>query len=84
MVKSLLEELGLPQGRVALAGRAKWKREKALVCAMVRKRTGVSNGWLAERLSMGHVSSVTRSLRRAREERDLIRELERLDAMLEI
>ncbi len=84
LVKLLLEALGLPQGRVALAGRAKWQREKALVCATVRKWTGVSNGWLADRLSMGHVSSVTRSLRRVREERDLKRELERLEELLEI
>ena len=41
-------------------------------------------GWLADRLSMGHVSSVTRSLRRVRETKGWIGEVERLERMLEI
>jgi hypothetical protein len=49
LVRRRLEELGLPVGRVALAGGGKWQRAKALVCALVRRRTGVSNGWLAAR-----------------------------------
>lgn len=84
LVALLLEELGLPSGRVALAGRAKFQREKALICSIVRERTGVSNGWLAERLSMGHVSSVTRALRRVRESSKLEREVKRLEKVLEI
>ena len=74
----------MPKGRVALSGRAKWSREKALICWIVRKRTGVANGWLADRLSMGHVSSVTRSLRRVRETKGWIGEVERLERIIEI
>jgi murein endopeptidase len=84
IVKLLLEDLGMPKGRVALSGRAKWQREKSLICWIVRKRTGVANEWLADRLSMGHVSSVTRSLRRVRETKGWIAEAERLEQMLEI
>ncbi|MEP4077372.1 transposase [Haloferula sp.] len=84
LLKQLLKELGLPQGRVALSGRGKWQREKALTCWVVRRHTGVSNAWLAERLSMGHVSSVTRALRRVRESKVLTKEAKRLERMLEI
>ncbi|GAA5484716.1 hypothetical protein Hsar01_03962 [Haloferula sargassicola] len=84
LVKRLLEEQGLPTGRVALSGRGKWQREKALVCSLVRKRTGVSNGWLASRLSMGHESSVTRALRRVRESTGWTAQARRLESMLEI
>ena len=84
LVKILLEELGMPEGRVALSGRAKWQREKSLICWIVRKRTGVSNGWLADCLSMGHVSRVTRSLRRVREAKGLLVDAEGIEKMLEI
>ena len=78
LVGLLLDKLGLPSGRVALAGRGKFQREKALICGVVRSRTSVSNGWLAERLSMGHVSSVTRALRRVKETKALGKEVKQL------
>ena len=78
LVGLLLDKLGLPSGRVALAGRGKFQREKALICGVVRSRTSVSNGWLAERLSMGHVSSVTRALRRVKETNALGKEVKQL------
>ena len=84
LVKALLGMLELPQGKVALSGRGKWKKEKALVCEIVRRRTGVSNGWLANRLSMGHVSSVTKSLRKVRETPEWKNEADRLEKMVEI
>lgn len=55
--------------------RWKFQREKALICAVVRGRTSVSNGRLVERLSMGHVSSVTRALRRVKEAKALGKEV---------
>lgn len=83
LVNILLERLDMPKGRVALAGRAKWQREKALICWILRKRTGVGNRWLADRLSMGHVSSVTRSLRQVKDTKLWLAEAQLYDQMLE-
>ena len=33
---------------------------KAAVAILLRKRTAVANGWIAERLAMGHASTVSR------------------------
>lgn len=84
LVNLLLEGLDMPKSRVALSGRAKWQQGKALICWIVRKHTGVANKWLADRLSMGHVSSVTRSLRRVRETKGWLAEAEKHEEMLEI
>lgn len=50
-------------------GRAKWPLEKGALTAVIRERTGVSNRWIADHLAMGHESSVTRAVNRAREGR---------------
>jgi hypothetical protein len=44
-------------------------RYKAVVvnAALIRKRTGVSNRWIAGRLGMGQESSVIRAVRRTKE-----------------
>lgn len=63
IVSAALTTLGLPQCVSELSGRGKWLREKALIAAIVRKRTGVRNAWVADRLGMGHESSVTRAVR---------------------
>jgi len=42
-----------------------------LVAALVRKRTGMPNRWVADRLGMGHEVMVTRAVRRFRDNRKL-------------
>lgn len=45
---------------------------------MVRSRTGVTNRWIAARLSMGHEVSVTRAVRRFRDDPKAARKLKAL------
>ena len=80
LASSGLRALGLPDDPVELAGRGKWIEEKTLVAALVRRRTGVRNGWVAARLAMGHEVAVTRAVRRIRESRDLAKRLAGLEA----
>lgn len=70
LVKAGLKALGMPPRR-ALEGRGKQLDEKALLAALIRERSGMSNHWVAERLSIGSESSVTRAVRRVREEKRL-------------
>jgi len=72
--------LGLPKDPGLLVGRGRWLEEKAVVAALIRKRTGVGNRWIAKRLGMGQEGSVTRAVRWAREDaagRKKVAELER-------
>lgn len=55
-----LAALGVSSERKDLEGMRKGDRTKVLVAALLRKRTAVGNGWIAERLSMGHPGSVSR------------------------
>ena len=74
-----LEQLGLPTDPPQLEGWGKWVAEKSLLSALVRRRTGVSNVWVAERLAMGHEGNVTRALRRVRESQPLSEQLQALE-----
>lgn len=65
-----LASLGMPDAPFDLAGRGRWMLEKGAIAAVIRKRTGVSNRWIAGRLGMGHESSVTHAAKRAREDRE--------------
>lgn len=56
--------LNAPTGAAQLSGKGKWVDETAVVAALIRKRTGVRNRWVAERLGMGHEGNVTRAIRR--------------------
>jgi len=78
-----LRELGLPGDRAELTGRGKWKDETELVVALVRKRTGMPNRWVAGRLGMGHEVGVTRAVRRFREDRKLAERLNALEKKVE-
>lgn len=49
---------------------------------LIRKRTGVKNRWVAERLGMGHEGNVTRAIRRVREHPMRKAKLANLEAML--
>ena len=67
IVTAALAVWNLPADAAQLAGRGKWSPQKELLAAMVRQRTGVGNAWIAARLGMGHEVSVTRAVRRTRE-----------------
>ena len=77
-----LAALNLPAEPSALAGKGKWVWEKAVVAALIRKRTGIANRWVAARLGMGHECNVTRATRLARQQPRLCQRLSNLEAML--
>ena len=53
-----------------------------MVAVLIRKRTGVKNRWVAERLGMGHDGNVTRAIRRVNEHPVRKIKLAKLEAML--
>ena len=83
LVSKALKLLGLPPDSADLRGRGKWKDETELVAALVRKRTGMPNRWVAERLGMGHEVGVTRAVRRFREDRKQAARLKALEEEVE-
>ncbi len=83
IVSRCLAELDLPAESDLLAGRGRWLDEKALIATIVKTHTAASNAWVAERLAMGHPSSVSRAVRRVRESPRLQRSQRRLVRMLD-
>jgi len=83
LVSMALGELAVPLDRAELLGRGKWKDETELVAALVRKRTGMPNRWVANRLGMGHEVAVTRAVRRFRDDPKLARRLNALEKKME-
>ena len=79
LAKAGLKSMGLPGKTEKLVGRGKWLEEKSMLASLIRKRTGVRNAWIAERLAMGSESNVTVALRRVRESKGLMRRLVRLE-----
>ena len=77
-----LAALGVSSERKDLEGGRKGDRAKVLVAALLRKRTAVTNGWIAERLSMGHHGSVSRLVVAASKDAKLESELKKLMKML--
>ena len=55
----LAGELGLPESRKELERLKKGDPGKVVCAALVKRRTAVSNDWIAERLAMGHPASMT-------------------------
>ncbi|MGD9420644.1 MAG: transposase [Verrucomicrobiota bacterium JB025] len=78
-----LHALGVPTDAAALAGKGKWVEETALVAVLIRKRTGVRNRWVAERLAMGHEGNVTRAIRKVDESRERKAKLMELEAIVQ-
>lgn len=74
--------LGAPTVAAALATKGKWVEETAVVAVLIRKRTGVKNRRMTEKLAMGHEGNVTRAVRKADECRERKAELMKLEAML--
>ena len=60
-------------GRNELAGHGAYQDEKAILAWLLRKMTSVSRDWVADRLSMGHPSSVSRAAARVRTEKALLK-----------
>jgi hypothetical protein len=79
LLKMALGELGLPDHEAELTVRGNWKDEKELVATLVRKRTAMANRWVAKRLGMGHEVSVTRALRRFRDDPKSLKRLHALE-----
>ena len=77
-----LRALDAPTEASQLYGKGKWVDETAVVAALIRKRTGVRNRWVAERLGMGHEGNVTRAIRRVNEYPAWKSRLANLEAML--
>ncbi|WP_185694536.1 transposase [Puniceicoccus vermicola] len=63
--------------------RPKMSREKCLLAAVMKKRTSVSNRWLAERLGTGSMSTPTQAAKRANENPGVRKEIERIAETLE-
>ena len=74
--------LGLPDDAEKLAGRGRWLQEKAVIAAVIRKRTGVGNRWIARRLGMGQESSVIRAVRKTKEDGSAARKMRDLENRL--
>ena len=60
LLLTALPALELPTTTRELASTRKADPRKAAVAILLRKRTAVANGWIAERLAMGHASTVSR------------------------
>ena len=56
--------------------------EKALLVWLVKAHTGASNAWVAERLGTGHPTSVSKAVRRVKEDRRLLRKARGLEKEL--
>lgn len=82
IVELALGELEMPLDRSALEGRGVYRDEKALIAWWVRKRTSASNRWVAERLAMGHPTSVSRASGRVRREAALAARAKKLEKAL--
>jgi putative transposase len=83
LVKAAAGILGMPTARNSLDGRGLYADVKTLVAWLVRKRTPVTRDWVAERLVMDHPSSVSRAVRKVREEPKLGRKAKRLDKTID-
>lgn len=81
LVVAGLCELGMPSDAAGLAALRKGDERKALIAALVRKRTGAGTDWIAARLAMGHPGSVSRLVGKVAKDPDLTKRRDRLDKM---
>jgi hypothetical protein len=61
--------MNAPSKMAQLSDKGKWVDETSKVTALIRKRTGVRNHWVSERLGMGQEGKVTRAFRRGAQTR---------------
>lgn len=81
LISRYAPELGLPGARKELAALRKGDERKALLAALLVRKTTVSREWLGKRLEMGHPGSVSRMLGAVKRNRKLGKRLNELDGM---
>jgi hypothetical protein len=74
--------LGLDARRANPEGRGRLLDEKAPLAWLVKKHTGVSNGWVSERLRIGHPTGVSKAVGRVTESPSLLRRARSLAKMV--
>jgi REP element-mobilizing transposase RayT len=75
--------LGLPTGVAELARLRKGDKRKAILAALLRRRTTVGFEWIATRLQMGHPGSVSRLVCGVKRDRKLEKRINELEKMLQ-
>ena len=64
-----------------LAELRKGDERKALLAAVLRRRTAVATQWIAQRLAMGHPGSVSRQVGMVKSDPKLLKKLNELEKM---
>ncbi len=82
IIRRMSAELKLPAGHGDLALLRKNDPRKVLCATMVKGSTAVSNGWIAERLVMGHSASVSQMTGRMRRDPSTPKLLKKYEQML--
>jgi REP element-mobilizing transposase RayT len=77
LLRVALPALELPASTEELAKLRKADPRKAAIAILLRKRTAVATGWIAERLAMGHASTVSRVAKDESAYSPTLRKLER-------
>jgi hypothetical protein len=77
LLRAALPALDLPTASGELAMLKKADPRKAALAILLRKRTAVATGWIAERLAMGHASTVSRLAKDEASHAAMLRKLER-------
>ena len=77
LLRVALPALELPASTEELATLRKADPRKAALSILLRKRTAVATGWIAERLAMGHASTVSRVAKDESAYSPTLRKLER-------
>src|SRR5690606_25888405 len=75
IISILTRELGLPNSRPELERLKKSDPRKVLCAALLKRRTSVSNEWIAEHLAMGHPASMSQHVNRMRRDPKAARSL---------
>ncbi len=74
--------LGLGRGPESLSKLRKGDWRKVLVAVLLRERTSVGNGWLAERLSMGHTAGMSKLIGKFKSDGIRMEELKEIEKRL--
>jgi REP element-mobilizing transposase RayT len=82
LIRDCASELGLPTVASELANLRKGDGCKAILAALLRRRTTVSFEWIATRLHMGHPASVSRLVSRVAHDQKQKKSVNELDKLL--
>jgi hypothetical protein len=83
LIRERATDLGLPTGVAELARLRKGDKRKAMLAALLRRRTTVGFEWIATRLQMGHPGSVSRLVCGVKRDRKLEKRINELEKMLQ-